>query len=367
MQRRQVLRAAGLAAGSGALGLAGCLAAPASTAAMGCPGEAPPPASAGSPPEPPGGGDVDLPVPRSDPAFGPDWAGVEPTGLNEDPSLTDEDLVVGVARDGQARAYPLATLSTYEVVNDDLGGPLLVTYCPLCASAVVAERTVGGEPTVFGVSGLLYRSNLVMYDRRTDSLWSQLLARAIRGPETGTTFEQVPSTLATWADWRATHPGTDVLLPPPHSGTIASVPTGNPAGVHGHVGVQDVGLDFSDDRLPRTALVLGVATEDAARAYPAERVAEAGAINDCVGGVPVVVAGDRLPYAYDRRIEGLPRRFERAGAGRLRAAGTTWAIPAGEGIAGRHAGKRLRPAPGTLRLYWFAWLDLRSDTSVYPA
>lgn len=183
-----------------------------------------------------------------EPAFGPDWAGIsvgKPYG-----ELTDDEVVVGVERGGVARAYPLSILWHHEVVNDTFGGPLIVTYCPLCRSGMVAERLVGGAPTVFRVSGLLWRperiraeaakaadrvfgadmtsgetdvlnaGNLVMVDDATGSYWSQILAQAICGPRTGDHLTIVPSTVATWGDWRADHPATEVLLPPPHSVTV---------------------------------------------------------------------------------------------------------------------------------------------------
>ncbi|MDX1746428.1 MAG: DUF3179 domain-containing (seleno)protein, partial [Halobacteriales archaeon] len=171
----------------------------------------------------------DLPVPAEDlvqaagkdafpaitePAYAADWSGV-------DPSLTEANLVIGVERDGTARAYPLKLLNRHEVVNDDLGGPLLVTYCPLCATGIVADRTIDGDPLTFGVSGHLYQANLVMYDRETESLWSQLHALAIRGELTGTRLTLQPSTTTTWGKWQTAHPETTVVLPAPDSNTVA--------------------------------------------------------------------------------------------------------------------------------------------------
>jgi hypothetical protein len=293
-----------------------------------------------------------------DPAFGADWSAV-------DRSLTADDLVIGVERDGRARAYPLATLSSHEVVNDDLGGPLLATYCPLCGSAMTAERTVRGEPTVFGVSGLLFRSNLVLYDRRTESLWSQLAARSIRGPAAGDRLTLVASTVATWETWRGDHPDGDVLLPPPASGTVSTIPEGMPAGVHGHVGVRGVRVGFKDDRLPEAAVVVGVATADAARAYSLDHVRGAGAVNDCVGSLPVVVAASKLPYAYDRRVDGDVLRFARAGPNRLRAGGSLWSVTTGEAVSGPNEGRRLARPRGATTARWFAWVDFHPETTVY--
>lgn len=184
-----------------------------------------------------------------EPATAPDWQSADLPGPAAD-GLNPDSVVVGLARDGRARAYPVRVLFHHEIVNDHLGGPVLVTFCPLCNSGMVARRLVDGRPTVFAVSGLLWSppgvraaisedegrvfgvtrldpdaevvrsGNLVMYDRATNSYWSQLLARAICGPKAGTHLEVLPAETTTWANWRAAHPETDVLLPTPHSGTV---------------------------------------------------------------------------------------------------------------------------------------------------
>ena len=132
--------------------------------------------------------------------------------------LVSSDRVIGVEINGESRAYPLLVLNCHEIVNDTLGGvAIAVTYNPLCDSIVVFERDVAGETLQFGVSGLLYNSNLMMFDRRPDaqgeSLWSQLLGRAIAGPasEVGRELALVPASVIRWAEWLALHPQTTVL------------------------------------------------------------------------------------------------------------------------------------------------------------
>ena len=134
--------------------------------------------------------------------------------------LVGGDRVVGVVRGGEARAYPLRFLAWHEVVNDTLGGePIAVTYSPLCDSAAVFRRTVAGEVLTFGVSGLLLDSNLLLYDRRPggagESLWAQLLARAIAGPGAAArrALDPLPLALTTWGEWLARHPDTTLLAP----------------------------------------------------------------------------------------------------------------------------------------------------------
>lgn len=136
--------------------------------------------------------------------------------------LVSSDRVIGVAIDGEARAYPLWVLEAHEVCNDVVGGrAIAVTYNPLCDSAAVFDREVAGESLQFGASGLLLNSNLLMFDRRGDpsreSLWSQLQFRAISGPaaERGQTLTVRPCALVTWETWKKRHPETTVALPDP--------------------------------------------------------------------------------------------------------------------------------------------------------
>src|SRR6266516_4600192 len=127
--------------------------------------------------------------------------------------LADEDVVFGLVRDGQARAYPQLVLFWHEIVNDRFpSGPLSVTYCPLTGSAVAFRGTApDGRPSTFGTSGDLVNSNLLLYDRQTDSRWPQLLGQAISGPSRGRVLEPVPLDWTSWGRWRAVHPDTLVL------------------------------------------------------------------------------------------------------------------------------------------------------------
>jgi hypothetical protein len=122
--------------------------------------------------------------------------------------LRHDDLVVGALVDGQAHAYPLDLLSFHEVVND---GPVAVTWCPLCRTALAFDREVRGHRLTFGVSGLLLHANQVLYDRESGSLWSQLGGRAISGRYRGTRLQPVPLAQVTWGQWLHVHPDTLVL------------------------------------------------------------------------------------------------------------------------------------------------------------
>jgi hypothetical protein len=132
--------------------------------------------------------------------------------------LRADDWVIGVRIGSDARAYPLRILVWHEAVNDTLGGmPVLVTYCPLCNSALVFDRNVGGQVREFGISGLLYNSNLLLYDRQPvpsqESLWSQGMMRAVTGPAAwaGLRLTPIPSEMLPWGEWKKRYPQTTVL------------------------------------------------------------------------------------------------------------------------------------------------------------
>jgi len=129
-------------------------------------------------------------------------------------NLSDTEPVVGLIVNGEARAYPLRILTWHEIVNDTVGGvPVTVTYCPLCNSSIVFERQVAGRLLDFGTTGKLRNSDLVMYDRQTESWWQQFEGRAIVGEMTGTTLKMLPSRFESWARFKSRAPDGKVLVP----------------------------------------------------------------------------------------------------------------------------------------------------------
>jgi hypothetical protein len=312
----------------------------------------------------------------TDPTFGRDWGGIEITHFpgtdrefTTEPRLTDRDVVIGVVREGEARAYPLRILAGHEIVNDSFHGPLLVTYCPVCASSMVAVREAGGNETVFGVSGLLWKLNLVMYDQATRSLWSQAAVTAIWGDRTGDRLEIVPSTLTKWGPWREEYPETTVLLPPPLSKPL----------YYGQPGMNATGLYLEpSSRLPDSpeardfnrggfTHVLGVVRGGEARAYPLPVVFEADVVTDTVGGVPVVVTvapGNSL-MAYERRIDGRTLSFSVDDERHLLAGGSRWRRATGTAVDGPFAGRTLTRATDVPQLFWETWKDFNPETTVY--
>ncbi len=128
--------------------------------------------------------------------------------------LQPADPVLGIVRNGVAKAYPLSILNLHEVVNDRFNGEgVVITFCPLCGSGMAYSAKIDGRTHTFGVSGLLYNSNVLLYDRQTESLWSQLMAQAVSGPMKGTRLHSLPLSHTTWKEWRTRHPDTLALSP----------------------------------------------------------------------------------------------------------------------------------------------------------
>ena len=126
--------------------------------------------------------------------------------------LSDRDRVLGISHNGVKRAYPIRILNYHEIVNDVLDGEaVVISYCPLCGSGMAFSSTLHNIRFVFGVSGLLYNSDVLMYDRQTMSLWSQLKSQAISGPMKGERLEALPVSHTSWKDWKARYPDTEVL------------------------------------------------------------------------------------------------------------------------------------------------------------
>ncbi len=147
--------------------------------------------------------------------------------------LNDREPVIAFQHNGEARAYPLQILMWHEIVNDVVGGrPVLITFCPLCNTAIAFDRTVDGTVLSFGVSGFLRNSDLVMFDDETESFWQQITGEAIVGVRTGTNLELLPSSIVSWEDFRTSFP----------DGSVLSQDTGfsRPYGRNPYVGYDDI-------------------------------------------------------------------------------------------------------------------------------
>jgi len=126
--------------------------------------------------------------------------------------MKDQDRVIALVVNGKKKAYPIKILNWHEIVNDSIGGRhVVVTFCPLCGTGMVFDANAAGRQLNFGVSGLLYQSDVLLYDRQTESLWSQIKQEAVTGKLTGTRLQLLPSTQTTWGAWAKKYPDTFVL------------------------------------------------------------------------------------------------------------------------------------------------------------
>ena len=204
--------------------------------------------------------------------------------------LLDDDIVIGIVRGNDARAYPLRILVWHEIVNDLIGGEALaVTYCPLCGTGMVFDRRAGGTTRTFGVSGLLYRSDVLMYDRETESLWSQLAMEAVSGPAAGAKLEWLPSEQLTWKAWRGKYPG----------GRVLSIDTGHRRNYAARAYASYFDSDETMFPVPRNrtelkekAWVVGIIVNGQAKAYPIDLLPAKKTVRDTVGGVKIAVRYD---------------------------------------------------------------------------
>jgi hypothetical protein len=214
--------------------------------------------------------------------------------------LEPGDRVIGIELNGEARAYPVAILNWHEIVNDEIGGRrFAITYCPLCGTAVAFDATVDGEATDFGVSGLLYNSDVLLYDRASESLWSQILGKAIAGPGVGQALTAMPVSHTTWRDWLQTHPATRVLSD--DTGYARDYGRDPYAGYQASRALYfSVNHQAPDDYHPKE-IVLGLAVDGVYKAYPfseLERLDEP-RLEDTVNGRRLVLEWDAANRSVD--------------------------------------------------------------------
>lgn len=301
----------------------------------------------------------------TEPVFESDWSNLDKRlGRETNQKLASDDLVLGIERGDKARAYPLSILWTHEVVNDNFDGPIVATYCPICGSTIVGERTVDNKVTTFGVSGYLWKKDLVMYDEKTDSLWSQITATAIRGPQVGEQLTLVPSTLTTWSSWQQNNPDTDVLLPPPVSNAIGEAET---SPYYTSVDETQIFRDSNPETLEERTAVKGVVVNDQSRAYPYPVVKQEQVINDYLNEHPIlVVIGTGFQIlAFDRCVNGRSLSFRNKTKGIAHADGSRWELDTGLALDGPHEGSHLNRIETLPPMFWFAWRNFHPETDVY--
>jgi thiol-disulfide isomerase/thioredoxin len=285
--------------------------------------------------------------------------------------LNDSDLVLGLVYKGEARAYPVRILNWHEIVNDNVSGdPLVVTFCPLCASGALFSGRVGNLTLTFGTSGALYNSDLVMYDRQTESLWPQIRGQAVVGNLTPARLTRLPLDTVTWKEWREAHPATKVL----------SRDTGFPRDYDrdpyaDYARTSDLWfpIQYEDDRLPPKEIVFGLSLGTKGKAYREADLRNLTVINDEFAGLPVAVWRDPasgVTRAFDRLAANRTLAFEyRNGNFRDTNTLSTWSAE-GLALSGELAGTQLSGVGADRahwmdRAYWFAWAAFFPGTALY--
>ncbi len=245
--------------------------------------------------------------------------------------LGDNEPGISFSRGGIDRFYPYQILVWNEIVNDTINGErVLISYCPLCLSGIVFDPLVQGERVEFGISGKLWRSNLVMYDRKTDSLWPQVLGEAVVGEMTGTKLKILPSDQVLYGNWKKKFPNGEVLSR--DTGTFRNYGT-SPYG--DYFAVTNLSLSLTnptDTRLPNDALILGIVINEKAKAYSIDTIREKGVVEDTFEGKDLVLR-------YDSALD-VTHIFEK--------------LPDG-------SEERINP----FSAFWFSWAAAHPDTKVY--
>jgi hypothetical protein len=263
-------------------------------------------------------------------------------------SLNDQSLVIGLSLNGEAKAYPITILGRHEIVNDVIGGvAVLVTWCPVCGTALVHDRRIDSQVHTFGNHGALYLNAMTWFDHETESLWSQPAGVAISGAYKGVQLEMLPASISPWETWKRAYPDTEVL----YSG---------------------VGRDVTEAVDPftgdRSAYVAGVALSGQAKAYPYEAVSRLVVVNDHVGDIPVLVyanPADKSLYLYARKLGDSILEFEWAN-GRLTdtQTHTQWDPATGFGREGLLQNQLLKALPYTTAYLW-AWQEFYPSSAVF--
>lgn len=237
--------------------------------------------------------------------------------------IKDEDVVFAITHKGVSRAYPQRILNWHEIVNDSVAGdPILITFCPLCGTAIGYERPFD---TTFGVSGKLVNSNLVMYDRKTNTLWQQLGGEAIVGELVGQKLKPFPVDTLLWKDWKKLHPDTQILSQETgYSRDYSYYPYGS---YESDKSVYFPAEGESDTRLHPKQIVWGVEVNGKFKAYNEKRLSEVGMLTDTFNGVNL--------------------KIERSKEGQIRVT--------------KEDGTQIIPD----RSMWFAWASFHPDTEVF--
>lgn len=246
-------------------------------------------------------------------------------------NMRDDERVLAITRNGISKAYPVRIMNWHEIVNDRFGDETIaITYCPLCGSGIAFKADVANRSLRFGVSGLLYNSDVLLYDRQTQSLWSQILSKAVTGPMKGSMLTAIPITHTSWADWRKQQPDTLVLSD--ETGFKRDYEDNPYAGYDKREEII-FPVRFRAQGYHPKEQVFGLKINDKAKAYPFVELAKAS--KEDIIEIKDSIDGQNITVRFDKKHKSA-QAFDAQG----------------KQIAG-------------VTLYWFAWYTFNPQTTVY--
>lgn len=278
--------------------------------------------------------------------------------------MSDSDIVLGLDINGETKAYPLFIMVWHEIVNDKVGDvPVSVTYCPLCFTNQVFERIIDDQEVEFGTSGKLYNSNLVMYDRLTDSYWSQALGLAIAGELTGSELKRVPFDVISWRDWKDMHP--DTLVMTTETGHLRAYAV-DPYGDYYKDPRIIFPVDNKDDRMHPKELIIGFHENDVYKAFKQIDVESANVINDKVDDKSLLLVSLFTGNArvFDRIVDDKVLTFDYTDDTIVDLETESQWNYDGLAISGSMEGTQLVRVPFDPG-FWFEWVAFHPNTEVY--
>ena len=300
------------------------------------------------------------------------WGGVRKDGIpalthpfmiaaNEADYIGKDELVFGISINGDSRAYPYRFMDWHEMLNDRIGGvSVSLAYCTLCGSGILYKTKIklNEDPIIFGSSGFLYRSNKLMYDQKTHSLWNQFSGEPVVGElvNSNIKLEVLPLVTTTWSEWLKQHPDTKIMSP--ETGFSRDYTPGAAYGAYFFSDELMFPASVKEESLKKKEKVFGLRMSGATKAWPLSLFEKPAVIHDQVGIIPIVLIGNaknETVRAY--RSDGI--HFKLTKDGQLIADKQEWKLTENELIGPNN--QKLSRLPGHIA-YWFAWSGYFPDT-----
>lgn len=304
--------------------------------------------------------DAIIPIynPRYEEADGGNW-------------LADEDLIIGYVGKDKTFAYPIKMLNLHELVNDEIDGiPLVVTYCPLCASGIIYDRRVKEKNLLFGNTNALYENDMVMFDHQTGSYWFQVGGEAIVGDLTGTRLKLLPSATIPWGQWKKLHPKTRILSRKQNFPGRYDYSRDPFKGYSKSVAIMDFPFPVSTFKINKSLnpeeIVITVRVGDKDKVYPLSKIGD-DAINDNVGGVPILLLSQTKGPVGNIFARTVGKRTLTFSLNDLfftdKETGSNWNF-SGKAVSGSLKGTQLQRI-ASRRAFWFSISIALPDAEIY--